>query len=193
MLIFRIHTLLFMGNLTDAFYRLALTIWVGGTLAIGYLAAPILFSELPDRMLAGSLAGTMFTWNARVGLLCGLYVLFFLISRSGWVVLKSVSFWLAVAMLGCVIAGTWGIQPILQQLKEAAMPDGVMQSLLRDRFTAWHGVSSLLYVIQSMLGIALVFQGADAPRPRITASTPQVSSGQGPSGRRTRAGRRHDD
>jgi hypothetical protein len=31
-----------------------------------------------------------------------------------------------------------------------------MESVLRDRFAAWHGVSSVLYIIQSLLGAALV-------------------------------------
>ena len=30
-----------------------------------------------------------------------------------------------------------------------------MESALRDRFTTWHGVSSALYLVQSLLGIAL--------------------------------------
>jgi hypothetical protein len=32
----------------------------------------------------------------------------------------------------------------------------VMQSLFRDRFAAWHGVASVLYLIQCALGLAVV-------------------------------------
>jgi hypothetical protein len=31
-----------------------------------------------------------------------------------------------------------------------------MESALRDRFVAWHGVSSVVYLIQSLLGLLLV-------------------------------------
>jgi hypothetical protein len=37
-----------------------------------------------------------------------------------------------------------------------------MESVLRDRFMAWHGVASILYLIQSVLGLLLVWlQGRD--------------------------------
>jgi hypothetical protein len=32
-----------------------------------------------------------------------------------------------------------------------------MESVFRDRFAAWHGVASVLYLIQSVLGILLVW------------------------------------
>jgi hypothetical protein len=44
----------------------------------------------------------------------------------------------------------------MAQLKADALPRGVMESVLRDRFSTWHGVSSILYLIQSMLGLWLV-------------------------------------
>jgi hypothetical protein len=33
-----------------------------------------------------------------------------------------------------------------------------MQSLFRDRFAAWHGVSSVLYLIECVLGLSVVVQ-----------------------------------
>jgi hypothetical protein len=33
-----------------------------------------------------------------------------------------------------------------------------VESVLQDRFAAWHGVSSVLYVVQSVLGLVLVVQ-----------------------------------
>jgi len=54
-----------------ALYSLGISIWVGGLLAIGYLAAPILFAQLSDRTLAGNLAGAMFSAVAWVGIAWG--------------------------------------------------------------------------------------------------------------------------
>jgi hypothetical protein len=38
------------------------------------------------------------------------------------------------------------------------MPLAVMQSVFADRFARWHGVSSILYLIQSALGLLLVWR-----------------------------------
>src|SRR3569623_1849958 len=50
--------------------RLLLAVWVGGMLAVGYLAVPVLFHMLDDRVLAGALAGEMFRYMNGVGLVC---------------------------------------------------------------------------------------------------------------------------
>lgn len=140
----------------SALYSLCITAWVGGLLAVGYLAAPILFAQLSDRMLAGSLAGAMFSAIAWVGIACGVYLLLFVMALRGWRAVKSSVFWIVMLMLGLTLAGHFGVQPILAQLKSDALPRQVMESALRDRFAAWHGVSSVLYLVLSLLGVALV-------------------------------------
>lgn len=145
-----------MNRLADAIYSIAVALWVGGLLVIGYVAAPVLFSQLSDRALAGNLAGTLFAAIAFIGFACGAYLVAFLLFRRGWRALKSPVFWLVVVMLAFTAAGHFGIQPILAQLKADALPRQVMESALRDRFSAWHGISSGLYLLQSLLGLALV-------------------------------------
>ena len=61
-------------------------------------------------------------------------------------------------MLALTLVGHFGFQPILAQLKAQAMPVDVMQSVFRDRFMAWHGVASMAYLLQSLLGIVLVLR-----------------------------------
>jgi hypothetical protein len=145
-----------MTKLADSLYLVAVTLWVGGLWAIGYGAAPTLFATLNDRALAGELAGRLFAVMAWIGIGCAAYLLLFLMLRRGWGALKSGVFWLVLAMLALTAAGHFGIQPILAQLKAEAIPRSVMESVLRNRFVAWHGVSSGLYLIQSLLGLALV-------------------------------------
>jgi hypothetical protein len=53
------------------------------------------------------------------------------------------------------LASQFGIQPLMAQMKADAWPREVMNSVLRDRFATWHGVSSVLYLVQSVLGIVL--------------------------------------
>lgn len=134
----------------------AVTLWVGGLWAVGYLVAPTLFHSLDDRMLAGMLAGKMFYWINWIGMACGAWLLIFRLGRLGGVALKQGFFWIALVMLLLTVAQHFGIQPVIQQLKEQALPKDVMESLFRSRFQAWHGISSVVYLLESLLGLALV-------------------------------------
>lgn len=146
-----------MRKLTDFLYSFSITLWVGGLWAIGYVVAPTLFHELPaNRALAGSLAGNLFAVIAWVGIGCGVYLMLFLLLRRGLAAFRSGVFWLVLLMLLLTLAGHFGVQPVMAQLKTEALPREVMESVLRDRFARWHGVSSVLYLIQSLLGAALV-------------------------------------
>jgi len=146
-----------MRRFADFLYVFAITLWVGGLWAIGYIVAPTLFHELSgNRALAGNLAGRMFAMIAWVGIGCAVYLAAFIFLRRGAAAFKSSVFWLVLVMLLLTLAGHFGIQPIMAQLKAEALPREVMESVLRDRFARWHGISSVLYLIQSLLGAALV-------------------------------------
>ncbi len=145
-----------MKRLPDLLAAWAVTLWVGGLFAIGYLAAPVLFYQLEDRALAGMLAGRLFTYIADVGLVCGLYLLLHRLVRHGGAAFKQAFFWIALLMLLLTLGQRYGIQPIMEGLKAQAWPQDVMQSLFRDRFQTWHGISSAVYLLQSLLGLALV-------------------------------------
>ncbi len=153
-----------MNKLPDILAQMAVTLWVGGMWAIGYLAAPVLFNALSDKMLAGMLAGRMFTWIAYVGMVSGVYLLLFRFVRFGGAAFKQGFLWLIVLMLLLTIAGHFGISPLLVALKEQALPLDVMQSVFRDRFATWHGISSVVYLVQSLLGLFLVTLNRSASR-----------------------------
>jgi hypothetical protein len=143
-------------KLSEALYLVVLTLWVGGLWAIGYLAAPVLFASLGDRQLAGLVAGQLFALIGWIGLGGAAYLLVFLVARWGGQVLRRAVFWLVILMALLTAASQFGIQPLMAQLKADALPREVMESVLRDRFVAWHGVSSILYLVQSVLGLWLV-------------------------------------
>lgn len=146
-----------MRRLADALYEVTLTLWIGGLWAVGGLVAPILFSTLDsNRQLAGAIAGKLFASIGWVGLACGSYLLLFLLLRIGTAALRRWNFWLVVAMLALTAVSLFGIQPLLAQLKADALPREVMESVLHDRFATWHGVSSILYLVQCLLGLLLV-------------------------------------
>lgn len=145
-----------MRSLADALQSIAVTLWVGGMWTIGYVVAPVLFARLPERTLAGFVAGKLFTLLAWIGIGCALYLIVYRIGRFGAGCLRQGFFWVTLLMLAVVLAGEFGVQPILAGLKTQALPRDVMESLFRDRFATWHGVASVLFVIQSALGLALV-------------------------------------
>jgi hypothetical protein len=149
-----------MNRFADKLAFISVTLWVGGLWAIGYLAAPVLFSALADKTMAGMVAGKMFTIVAFIGMACGFYLLIHRLASYGSAALKQGFFWAALVMLLLAIAAHFGIQPIMEGLKEQALPKGVMESMFRDRFTRWHGISSIVYLVQSVLGLVLVL----APR-----------------------------
>ena len=133
-----------MRRFSEALYFITLTLWVGGLWTIGYLVAPVLFATLADRQLAGLLAGKLFALIGWVGLACAAYLLLFMLIRLGRSALKRGLFWLLVVMLVLTVFSQFGIHPLLAQLKADALPREVMESVLRDRFATWHGVSSTL-------------------------------------------------
>ena len=145
-----------MGRFADALQSILATLWVGGMWAIGYIVAPVLFSRLGDRALAGLIAGKLFSLIAWIGIASAVYLLIFRVVRCGSAAFRQGVFWIVLLMLALVCAGEFGVQPIMAALKEEALPKQVMESVLRDRFAAWHGVSSVLYIIQSLLGAAMV-------------------------------------
>jgi hypothetical protein len=145
-----------MRSIVDALQSITATLWVGGMWAIGFIVTPMLFATLPDRALAGLVAGKFFSLIAWTGIACAVYLLGYRLARDGTGALRQGLFWIVLLMLVLVIAGEFGVQPVLAALKEQALPKQVMESVLRDRFATWHGVASGLYVIQSVLGAALV-------------------------------------
>ena len=152
-----------MPQIAESVQSLAVTLWVGALWTVGLMVAPTLFQFVPDRIVAGSIAGRLFTYTALLGLGCGAYLLLFRLTRFGAHAFRQAFFWVALLMVIFAMVGQFGIQPILEALRERALPRQVMESVLRDRFAAWHGVASVLYVIECALGAALVLLQARAP------------------------------
>lgn len=137
---------------------LIVVIWLGSLFTLGTIAAPVLFNALENKQLAGMLASKMFAVGAWVGLVAGAYLVVFSLKRDGAHAFKTWFFWLVLIMWLLTLAGHFGVQPILQNLKNQALPLAVMQSVFADRFSQWHGISRILWVIQAVLGVILVWR-----------------------------------
>lgn len=148
-----------MKNLASHLFATAIVLWVGSLWAIGLIAAPTLFSVLKDNtQLAGMLAGKMFTLTAYIGMACAFYVLIYRLAAEGTGAFKQWFFWIALAMLALTLIGHFGVQPIIQSLKVQGGAAEVMQSVVANRFARWHGIASILYMMQSLLGLMLVLK-----------------------------------
>lgn len=137
--------------------RVLLTLWVGGLWAIGYIAAPTLFSVLDDKSLAGNLAGQMFHIISYIGLLCGtlLMISVFQRNRLQW------QFWVLLLMLVLVASSEFILQPMMAELKAQGLLEG---SPIKKQFGILHGVASTIYLVVSLCGFSLVAFGlGDAP------------------------------
>jgi len=147
-----------MKNLSSALALIAITLWVGGLWVIGGIAAPTLFAHLSDRQLAGMLAGKMFTLMAYVGIGCGFYLLIQCLASEGLRAFKQWFIWIVLAMLALTLIGHFGVQPIIQGLKMEGGAAAVVHSVVADRFARWHGIASILYLMQSLLGLTLILK-----------------------------------
>jgi hypothetical protein len=136
---------------------IVITLWVGALWATGF-SAYLIFDTLQDKQLAGSLAGKLFTIVSYIGMASGFYLLIQRLLDYGTGALKQSFFWAVFAMLLLVLAGHFGIQPLLAQLKTDAMPNDVMQSVFADRFRNWHGIASVAYLVECLLGFVLVLK-----------------------------------
>lgn len=135
---------------------LAASLWAGSVWAVSYLAAPSAFAVL-DGTLAGNVVGTMLTRLAWLSILLA-PLLAMLAWRSADLDAKRRRwlYALAGAMLACSLAVYLGLQPMMAAIREAAGPAGVRASPQWGTFAALHGVSQLLYLLESVLGAVLV-------------------------------------
>jgi hypothetical protein len=126
--------------------------------AVSYLAAPSAFAVL-DSTQAGNVVGVMLTRLAWLSIV--LAPLLWLVSlrcadldarRRRWIV------GLVGGMLVCSLIVYLGLQPTMAAIRETAGPAGVRASPQWGTFAALHGVSQLLYLLESVLGALLVLK-----------------------------------
>lgn len=140
---------------------LVATLWVGSGWTVGYLVAPTLFATLPDPLQAGRIAGSLFRVEAWLGIACALLLLALLAAsrrRDGAAAGYRIPTAIVAAMLLCTLIGYFGLQPLMAELRDTAAAGGVLSGAARSRFGMLHGIASLLYLFQSLLGVALIWR-----------------------------------
>ena len=109
---------------------LVAAVWAGSLWTVGYLVAPTLFATL-ERTLAGQVAGSMFGVEAWLSIGCAGAML--LLERRRTMVL------VVLAMLACTLASHFGVQPLMAEAHGTP------------RFGMLHGISSVIYLLESLL------------------------------------------
>ena len=149
-----------MSLLPHRVFSLLTVVWVGSLLTIGYAVAPVLFMSL-DRIEAGAVAAQLFRIEGFVGVVCGVLLLGLAnrFVRGGAEAYRRLR-WVIVGMLVCVLVGYFALQPFMNAMRVAALEAGsdVGHSAYATRFGILHGVSSLFYLIESVLGLVLVWK-----------------------------------
>ena len=134
---------------------LVAALWAGSLWTIGYVVAPALF--LHDRETAGAIVGVLLRSEAWLAIACAviLYVLvkFSTIEPAR----KRTLSLLIVGMLACALVIYVGVQPAMANLKEAAGAAGLKGTPQARQFGILHGVSQLVFLVESVLaGVLLV-------------------------------------
>jgi hypothetical protein len=137
------------------------TLWCGSLWTIGYVVAPMLFATLPDRVLAGTIAGSLFRIEAWLSVAAAIV----LVALQKMLPQDSMRdrrrFLFIVGMLACALAGYFGLHPFMAALRGSAGAGGVMAPDARTQFGILHGVSSALYLVESLLAVGLMLSLQD--------------------------------
>jgi hypothetical protein len=144
-------------------YRLRLllgTLWVGSLWTVGYLVAPALFYSLSDRVLAGTIAGSLFRIEAWLGIALAVVLATTLVRGQVNITRdqRRTCLRLVGLMALCIVLGYFATQPFMAALRQGAGPAGVMASGARLEFGVLHGVASAFYLVESLLGIGLILK-----------------------------------
>ena len=142
-------------------FNLLSGLWVGCLLTIGFLVVPTLFSSLGDRQVAGMVAANLFKSTAYISVLTSIVLMvlanyFVRVGKSQY----RIDRWILLGMLACAIAAAFIIIPWMNSLRDQALYLGlsVRESTHAVLFSRLHGISSAIYMLQTMLGIVLVWR-----------------------------------
>lgn len=134
--------------------KILLTIWVGGMWAIGYIVTPVLFQML-DKPVAGNVAGQLFTIVSYIGLFSSVALIVNVIAKQGFNA-KHWQLLTLIVMFVIIVVGQYVLQPMMAELKAAGLTE-----LNRPEFGRLHGMASVLFLINSLAGLALVVSGLE--------------------------------
>lgn len=136
--------------------RFLLTLWIGSMWTVGFIVAPVLFNALDDRMLAGNIAGRLFTTISYIGISSAIVLIVLYMREHKRQLWASWSFRFVVMMLLVTLIGEFGITPMMQDIKASVGTALVKGTEAHNRFSILHGISSSLFLLNSVLGLLVI-------------------------------------
>jgi len=148
-------------------FLLIVGVWVGSLFTVGYLVVPTIFTALQDRQVAGMIAAAIFQAEAYVSVL--VCVALFLMS-STLIKLNIANYrstrWVILVLLLISAITCFGFIPYMSALRQESLLLGVpvMASPSAILFGRLHGISSGLFLIQSLLGLWILWRLTRHPK-----------------------------
>jgi hypothetical protein len=148
---------------TRQLFNLISGLWVGSFFTIAFMVVPTLFSALGDRQVAGIVAASIFKYEAYLSVFLSaiLMVAANYFVRRGFAAYRIIR-WILLGMLACAIAGAFILIPWMNGLRDQALYAGlsVRESTNAVLFALLHAASSSVFMIQSVLGLILVWRSS---------------------------------
>lgn len=136
-------------------------LWLGVILAVGYLVAPTLFASIPDRQLAGLVAGEVFKITTILTVILQVSLMFLVngLVKRGVSEYRPVRWYVLIILLLAMVGG-YVIAPWMNELRLLAQESGhaIMDSVYGPTFARLHGVSSSLFLSEAVLGLLLFWK-----------------------------------
>ncbi|ULJ59785.1 DUF4149 domain-containing protein [Wielerella bovis] len=140
------------------FSALLISIWLGLHIGFGCIAAPTIFARLETlpngKVLAGTIAGTLFHFVNLFGIVAWLIIFFIAKSDNQRMTYRKsrVPLWTGLLL---VLLGTNEllITPVIAALRDQR--SNWLHDIIGGRFGLWHGTSYILYFIAAIIGLGL--------------------------------------
>ncbi|GLR11561.1 DUF4149 domain-containing protein [Chitinimonas viridis] len=146
-----------MQTFPNALRSILTVFWIGGLWVIGLLVGPLLFQQL-DNNLAYRMVAVMFRAMAWVGIVAGIYIVFHILWDEGLRAFQTLEFWLILGMLILTLVNHFAVFPVISEVKPQMHT--AAEGVFGGGFQSWQTISSLIYLIQSVLGLVYVTRGA---------------------------------
>jgi hypothetical protein len=124
------------------------TLWAGSLWTVCGIVAPQLFATLPERRLAGMMAGRLFHIETWLGVVVAIALIAIMVARKALATSRAV-LWLIVVTAGAPLASELFLGPLMRAAR-AANDMG--------RFGMLHGISSVLFFTACVSALALVWK-----------------------------------
>jgi uncharacterized membrane protein len=161
-----------MKKLVVSSFWVSLAVWVGGTVILSFLVAPVLFKTLGSRHLAGQAFGAIlkaFSWVewgcALLACACAAWLLFRSTPRT-WIQWAHAG--VLLVMTGLAIVHGAFILPAAHEIRRQitafdAPPAHPEEKEFRERFELLHRISVSIYGVNILLGLVLLLASPHVP------------------------------